>query len=103
MHIDNWVKYQVCTADKTYKYAAWVLYLFRMPAAERIAFAPWIEQFKLYAVYRGSWYQVVGASRLGDVWLRNLDSKYPDGPDSFYNHRVDIEELSEFTNALHPV
>ena len=48
----------------------------------------WLNARKLTCEWKGKRYQCTGASRLGDVWLKE------DGSNSFYDHRVDVEELS---------
>ena len=60
----------------------------RRPAAEKdhqwlTANAPWV-------MWRGKRYRCVGASRMGDVWLKNPESRQA----IFYDYRVDIAELS---------
>lgn len=51
--------------------------------------APWVE-------WRGKVFRCVGASRLGDVWLKDSN----DGqPNAFYTHRVDVAELTDWRSA----
>ncbi len=51
----------------------------------------WLARNRPIVTWRGSDYLCVGASRLGDVWLKG------DGPDNaFYDHRVDVAELSNW-------
>lgn len=51
----------------------------------------WLHRNRPYVTWRGRVYVLVGASRLGDVWLKG------DGPsEAFYDERVDIAELSNF-------
>jgi hypothetical protein len=59
----------------------------------------WLAQNRPTAMWRGKRYPVVGASRLGDVWLKDPDDQYLG---AFYTHRVDIAELTEWQPASEP-
>jgi hypothetical protein len=49
----------------------------------------WVAANTPWVRWQGKRYRCVGASRLGDVWLKG------DGPaNAYYDHRVDIAELS---------
>lgn len=55
----------------------------------------WLKANRPWVTWRGQRYQCVGASRLGDVWLcDSLNSGR--NPNAFYDHRVDVAELSEW-------
>lgn len=54
----------------------------------------WLEARTLTCDWKGKRYQCTGASRMGDVWLRD------DGSKSFYDHRVDVEELSAWNISV---
>lgn len=74
-------------------YARFVLNFFRMPATLQFAFEPfYLEQYKLFCVYKGEKHRVIGASRLGDIWLTK---------DFTQNHgyllRVDLSECSNWS------
>jgi hypothetical protein len=59
----------------------------RRPAVEKDN--AWLKANAPNVTWRGREYICVGASRLGDVWLKG------DGPtNAFYDHRVDVAELS---------
>jgi len=61
----------------------------RRPAIEKDHV--WLTRNRPFVTWRGRVYLCVGASRLGDVWLKG------DGPpNAFYDHRVDIAELSNW-------
>lgn len=47
--------------------------------------------FDVYCMYKGKLYKIMGASRLGDVWLSINHSRR-----AGYDLRVDIEECSKF-------
>lgn len=55
----------------------------------------WLNKHKLTCEYQGRRLQCTGASRMGDVWLKEDNSK------SYYDYRVSVEELSnwELTNC----
>ena len=50
----------------------------------------WLSKRRLTVEWNGVRYQCVGASRMGDVWLK------AEGSQSFYDHRVNVEELSNW-------
>lgn len=54
----------------------------------------WLTRNRPLVDWGGLRYQCVGASRLGDVWLKNLIGGEPH---AFYDHRVNIAELSGWT------
>lgn len=53
----------------------------------------WLTANRPYVTWRGTVYRCVGASRLGDVWLKSMDGA---NPNAFYDQRVDIAELSNW-------
>lgn len=74
-----------------YKYAQYVLSTFDVPASLYLNVEDLIHKNKLFAVYEGEKYRVVGLSRLGDVWLTdNFESTQ-------YTKRVGITNLSHFS------
>lgn len=50
----------------------------------------WLDQFTVTVTWKGARYICSGASRMGDVWLKSA------GSHSFYDHRVNVEELSNW-------
>lgn len=56
----------------------------------------WLQRHKLTVEWRGKRYECTGASRLGDVWLKN------EGSTNFYDHRVDVTELSNWKRLILP-
>jgi hypothetical protein len=50
----------------------------------------WLESHMPIVTWRGRRFFCSGASRLGDVWLREFGSR------SHYDHRVDVDELSNW-------
>lgn len=74
-----------------YEYARYVLSTFDVPATLYLDVQQHIHKNKLFAVYKGEKYRVVGLSRLGDVWLtNNFESTH-------YTKRVNITDLSHFS------
>jgi len=57
----------------------------------------WLSLYTVLCDWNGHTYICSGASRLGDVWLRNKDSQ------SFYDHRVDVDECSNWKRISNPV
>jgi hypothetical protein len=88
MHIDDFI-------DDLHSdpYAAWVFSHLRLPALQRIRFGKFMTEHKLFCSYGlgdGSRrYRVIGASRLGDVWLTSDFTR-----DTGYELRVDVEHCS---------
>ena len=74
-----------------YEYARYVLSTFDVPAILYLDVKQHIHKNKLFAIYEGEKYRVVGLSRLGDVWLtNNFESTH-------YTKRVNITDLSHFS------
>lgn len=95
-HVDDFIDYGTSfSSDKREEhedYARWVLNHFRQPAICKMAFAPFMKPFKLFCDYKGEKYRVIGASRLGDVWLTSDFSK-----ENGYEHRVCVDECSNWS------
>lgn len=89
MHVDNFIE-----DPSTDEYASWFLLMKRLPAVMQQKFSKIIGQYRLFCTYKGEYYRVIGASRMGDIWLaKNLDRNIG------YDLRVDIADCSEFTNG----
>lgn len=54
----------------------------------------WLAKNAPTVLYRGKRYYCVGASRLGDVWLK--DRSDDSHPNAYYDLRVDVAELSDW-------
>lgn len=55
----------------------------------------WLADNAPSVMWQGKRYRCVGASRLGDVWLKG------DGePNAYYDHRVDVAELSAWERPV---
>lgn len=58
-------------------YARFFFLLHRLNAGLQSDFYPWTKQYKLFCDYEGERWRVVGASRMGDVWLsKSFDKEH---------------------------
>lgn len=93
-HIDDYIDNRYILKDKQEEltpYARWMFNHFRLPAAMRWDFDPFMEEHKLFCEYKGVKYRVVGASRLGDVWLTlKFESTQ-------YQERVAVDDCSKWS------
>lgn len=92
MHVDDYI--DGLDGDP---YAQFVLNLFRLPAMQTMRWAKQIERSPLFCTWQGKRFRVIGASRLGDVWLTSHFSAT-----SGYQHRVDVEHCTEWGAAATP-
>jgi hypothetical protein len=76
------------------RYARFFLFYHRLNSVLKSEFQDFIADIELYATWQGERYRVTGASRMGDVWIRK-NFKFDHG----YDHRVMVEELSEFNST----
>lgn len=98
MHVDEFIDYgrpdRVRHTEKgnlNDNYARWVFLYFRQPAVIQFAIRPFMQSFQLFCDYEGTRWRVVGASRLGDVWLsKNFEREHG------YDKRVDVEKCTRF-------
>lgn len=72
-------------------YAQWMLMFFRLPAAQRHSWDPFMADRRLFCTWEGKRWRVTGASRLGDVWLASDFAK-----DCGYDKRVPVLGCSEW-------
>lgn len=91
VHVDEWLDTPSWKDDPedNENYARFFLDFRRMPAWKLSAYAPFMEQFKLFCTYKEQRYRCTGASRMGDVWLAN-DHNQSHG----YDLRVDVTECT---------
>lgn len=89
-HVDDFID-----AHDSDPYAALVLNYFRLPAIDRVRYAPWMKRFALFCTYQGNRYRVTGASRLGDVWLAKDRER-----EAGYDLRVNVDDCSEWSRSL---
>lgn len=64
----------------------------RRPAVEQDK--RWLRDRAPFVTWRGVEYRCVGASRMGDVWLKETAAFGGNG--SFYDKRIDVAELSDW-------
>lgn len=55
----------------------------------------WLARYRVTVEWNGKRYICSGASSMGDVWLKS------EGSSSFYDHRVDVTELSGWKRLNH--
>jgi hypothetical protein len=85
MHVDDFIDDYGTDSN-----ANWFLMLRRLPAVLMVKFDKQIERYKLRCTFESERWFIIGASRLGDVWL-SKDGDFP------YEKRVDIKYCSKFT------
>ncbi len=91
-HVDDFVSRPAF--EPPVVYARWVLFGFRLPADLKAAFSPYLSHHKLFCDFEGTRWRVIGASRMGDIWLTSkLDS------DQGYERRVDLDLCSNWGSA----
>lgn len=56
----------------------------------------WLARYRVTVEWKGKRYTCSGASRMGDVWLKT------EGSSDFYDHRVNVEELSNWKRISLP-
>jgi hypothetical protein len=89
MHVDQFID-----AIDTDKYASWILNHFRLPVILKAKFDPFMKKHQLFCTYQEKRWQVIGASRMGDIWL----SKKMEITNANYDLRVNIEKCSDWSN-----
>lgn len=91
IHVDNFIDFgsRHNNDDEAEVYARYVLLHFRLNAVCRSAFRHYINQMPLYCTWDNRRWKVIGASRMGDIWLT---SKFAD--ERGYETRVVIDECS---------
>lgn len=95
-HVDDFISHgpPVGGGDVNTQYARWVLLHFRQPATVQFATQQFMANYTLFVTYQGERYRLIGASRLGDVWLTKTFSR-----SHGYDVRVLIAECSEFSDT----
>lgn len=93
MHIDDFLNdVYSCMGRRDLAYAHFLFSHWRKPAIEKSNHEPFMAQFKLFVDWQGKTYRVIGASRLGDIWLTSDFNR-----DHGYEHRIDLD-LAELSN-----
>lgn len=90
LHVFDWLAYP--PANDSERDAKEWLGKFMKPAYDKhtMGINDWLAKYILSVEWQGKRYVCSGASRMGDVWLRD------DGSQQFYDHRVNVEELSNW-------
>ena len=90
-HVDSYIWDTLTDGDVNEDYAKWMLMHFRLPALQKSMFKKFLKDQKLFCDYEGKTYAVIGASRLGDIWLTsNLEGEFP------YELRVCVFDCKNF-------
>ena len=93
-HVDDFINYGSKIGREPVEneyYARWVLHHFRLPALMMNAFEEFMSDNLLFCDYEGEQYKVIGASRMGDVWLTKDFSRRHG-----YDARVLVERCSNW-------
>ena len=96
MHVYDWIVLPP-TNDAERDAKEW-LDRFTMPAYHKMFEGgdEWLAKYRVTVEWKGKRYLCSGASRMGDVWLRN------DGSQNFYDRRVCVSELSNWKRTNQP-
>lgn len=92
IHIYDWIE-SPAKNDAERQAKEW-LDQFTRPA--HIKNEEWLARYRVTVEWRGKRYTCSGASRMGDVWLKT------EGSPNFYDHRVNVEELSKWKRIVLP-
>ena len=91
LHVDDWLDDPANKSHIAHEFLEHA----RRPAVEKDH--AWLSSHHLLVDWQGKSYWCVGASRLGDVWLKERDGGKEN---AFYDHRVDMAELSNWRSPL---
>jgi hypothetical protein len=90
IHVDEFIDdYQYNTQEL--KDARFFLHLHRLSSSLQSAFRKHINDYQLFCDHEGIRYRVTGASRMGDIWLREDHTQ-----DTGYDKRVYIDKCENF-------
>lgn len=92
LHIDDFLDRVQLPGDEGLAYAHFMFTHWRKPAWMKMLHDQFLHQHKLFVDYEGKTWRVIGASRLGDIWLTEDFSR-----EHGYDRRVDLV-LAKFTN-----
>jgi len=97
LHVYDWLELPpINDAEKDAK--EW-LDKFLRPAYDKMTDGTddWLALYQVTVEWKGNRYTCTGASRLGDVWLKK------DRSENYYDHRVSVEELSNWKRIRLPL
>jgi hypothetical protein len=90
IHVDDFVD-DYTKSSRPERYARWWLHHARLSGVLKGQFREFLKDAKLFCDYKEKRYRVIGASRLGDVWLAENFNR-PTG----YDLRVDVDSCSNW-------
>lgn len=93
MHVYDWI--DLPPANNAEKDAKEWLNEFCRPAY--LKRENWLARYRVTVEWKGKRFTCSGASRMGDVWLKT------EGSSNFYDHRVNVDELSNWKRLSLPV
>jgi len=96
-HVDDFIRMH--THNEGEIYAAWLLMFHRLPAAMKLKFSSLLAPCKLFCTWQSERFEVVGASRLGDVWLKRLPLDSQASTCNF-DHRAAVSECSHWSATV---
>lgn len=91
LHVDDWL--DMPPANENEALAKQFLEHCRRPAVNKNY--EWIATNPLFCTYRGERWRVLGASRLGDVWLTKHFERV-----NGYDVRIDVAECSQWSRYV---
>jgi len=96
LHVYDWL--ELPPANDAEKNAKEWLDKFTRPAytKHKEGIHDWLARYRVTVEWKGKRYTCSGASRMGDVWLKT------EGSSNFYDHRVNVDELSTWKRILLP-
>jgi hypothetical protein len=91
VHVDDFIDDVLRCDDRGERYARFFFMLHRLPASEWAQFGEWLAAYELYATHivTGKRWRLVGASTMGDVYVKELAGAPPASRDwqPYYDHR----------------
>jgi hypothetical protein len=96
LHVFEWL--ELPPANDAEKDAKEWLDKFLRPAWSKMTegIEDWLALYRVTAEWKGERYTCSGASSMGDVWLKT------EGSVNYYDHRVNVEELTNWQRILLP-
>lgn len=97
-HVDEYI-WQCNSYDSdAVKYLKYLLMMRRLPAVNQAAWDNIIENMRpVFCSYKGARYQVIGASRMGDVWLASPKRSTESIRNIQYELRVCVDDLEDIS------
>lgn len=92
VHVDDFID-DVMRTSESERYARFFFELHRRPAWQWAQFSKWMAPFELYATHveTGKRWRLVGCSRMGDIYVKELENAPPGSKaeswQPYYDHR----------------